>query len=65
MSSLSDPVLILIIGSVSGLLGMLFKLSYSSKCTRIKCCCLTVERDVANEAVININNTSNRNLSTV
>ena len=65
MSSLSDPVLILLIGSASGLIALLCRLSYSSKCTRIKCCCLTVERDVANEAVININNTSNRNLSTV
>ena len=63
--SLSDPVIILIIGSATALMGLCCKLSYSSKCTKVKCCCLTIDRDTEHEQVININNASNRNLSAV
>ena len=63
--SISDPVIILIIGSATALLGLLCKLSYSSKCTKIKCCCLEIERDTENEQVLNINNASSRNLNVV
>ena len=63
--SLSDPVIILIIGSGTALLGLLCKLTYSSKCKRIKCGCITIERDTDHEVAININNASPRNISTV
>ena len=63
--SISDPVIILIIGSTTALLGLLCKLSYSSKCTKVKCCCIEIERDTEHEQVINISSASNRNLSAV
>ena len=63
--SISDPVIILIIGSTTALLGLLCKLSYSSKCTKVKCCCIEIERDTEHEQVINISSASNRSLSAV
>jgi len=63
--SLSDPVIILIIGSATALVGLCCKLSYSSKCTKVKCCCIEIDRDTEHEQVINITNSSNRNLSAV
>ena len=63
--SISDPVIILIIGSATALLGLCCKLSYSSKCKTIKCGCIEITRDTDHEQVINISSASNRNLSAV
>ena len=63
--SISDPVIILIIGSATALLGLCCKLSYSSKCKTIKCGCIEITRDTENEQVLNINNASSRNLNVV
>ena len=66
MTTLSDPVSILLIGSVTGLLGLLCKLTYSSKCKIVTCgTCLRIERDVSNEQAVSIGNASPRNISTV
>ncbi len=51
---LTDSILMLIIGSATGLLGLLMKLSYSSKCKYCKCCCIEVERDTDHETAINL-----------
>ena len=60
--SLSDPVIILIIGSATALVGLCCKLSYSSKCKTIKCGCIEINRDTEHEQEVNI---SNRNLNSV
>jgi len=52
---LSDAIIMSIIVSVSGLLALLFKLCYSSKCTTIECCLGKINRDVTNEVEINMN----------
>lgn len=51
---LSDPLISMLIVSITGLLGLAFKLCYSSKCRVIKCCGGEIQRDISNEAVINI-----------
>ena len=63
--SLSDPVIILIIGSATGLIGLLCKLTYSSKCKTIQCGCIKITRDTDHEVGVNIGNSSPRNISTV
>ena len=67
MSDLSDPILILLIGSISGLLALCCKLGYASKCKRVKMCCLEIDRDTEHEAIVSISpisqNLSNRNLT--
>ena len=63
--SISDPVIILIIGSATALLGLCCKLSYSSKCKTIKCGCIEINRDTDHEQSINIGTNSNRNLNSV
>lgn len=60
--SISDPVIILIIGSATALVGLCCKLSYSSKCKTIKCGCIEINRDTEHEQEVNI---SNRNLNSV
>jgi hypothetical protein len=52
--SLSDPVLIIIIGSATALIGLGLKICYSSKCTHIKLGCIDIDRDTAHEVAINM-----------
>ena len=52
--SISDPVLIIIIGSVSALIGLGLKICYSSKCTHVKFGCVEIDRDTNHEVAINI-----------
>jgi hypothetical protein len=58
---LSDAIISMIIVSVSGLLALLFKLCYSSKCKTVKLCCLDINRDTEHEVNINMNQTPNQN----
>lgn len=51
---LSDSIIILLIGSITGLIGLCLKLAYSSKCTKCKFGCVEVDRDTNNETRINI-----------
>jgi hypothetical protein len=51
---LSDAIISMIIISVSGLIGLSFKLCYSSKCKIIKCCGGEIIRDTEHEVNINM-----------
>jgi len=55
---LSDAIIMSIIVSSGGILALLFKLCYSSKCTTVKMCCLTISRDTQNE--VNLTNIGNQ-----
>jgi hypothetical protein len=56
--SVSDAVIILIIGSGTALMGLCCKLSYSSKCKVINLGCLHIERDTEHEQAITIDHHS-------
>jgi hypothetical protein len=55
---LSDAIVTLIIGTASALVGLLCKLTYSSKCTKVRCGCIEINRDTANEAPVNLSNST-------
>lgn len=45
-----DGAFFLAIGTMlMGVLGLLIRYSYRSRCTHVKCCCLEIERDIAGE----------------
>ncbi len=46
---LSDAVIMTIVASSSAILALVAKLSYSSKCTLVKCCCCSIARDTDKE----------------
>lgn len=46
---MSETFWVFIVASSSALIGLLFKLSYDSKCTEIECCCIKIKRDVQTE----------------
>ena len=46
---MSETFWVFIVASTSALIGLLFKLSYDSKCTEIECCCIKIKRDVQTE----------------
>jgi len=56
---LSDAIISMLIVSIAGLIGLSFKLCYSSKCVSIKCCGGEIIRDIAHEQTINMNQTPN------
>ena len=58
---LSDALVSMIIVSATGLLALMFKLCYSSKCKTLKICGAEIQRDVEHEVVVNMNGSS-RNL---
>ena len=58
---LSDAIISMLIVSGTGLLGLAFKLCYSSRCNIIKCCGAEIHRDVEHETRINIDNNANNN----
>jgi hypothetical protein len=51
---MDSTIMVLMIGSITGILGLCLKLSYSSHCTRIKCFCVEITRDVNTETRINL-----------
>ena len=53
---LSDALISMIIVSTTGILALLFKLCYSSKCKNVKFGCLSITRDTEHEVNINIGN---------
>ena len=57
---MDSTIIALLIGSSTALIGLCLKLSYSSHCTHVKCCCLEVDRDTATEQLINIGNSTPR-----
>ena len=46
---LSEGILAMIITGGFGFLGGVLAILYKSKCTRIECCCVKIDRDVAGE----------------
>jgi hypothetical protein len=50
---MNDAILSLIIASASGLLAMVVRYSYYSKCDTIECCCCKLHRMVGNETTNN------------
>ena len=51
-------IIALIIGSATALCGLICKLAYSSKCTKVLCCgCIEITRDTAHEPPLNLNST--------
>ena len=59
---LSDAIISMIIISVSGLIGLSFKLCYSSKCKIIKCCGGEIHRDTDHEVNINMQTPNQNNV---
>lgn len=55
----SETILSLIIVSTTGILALICKLIYSSKCKLIKCCGNEIQRDTDHEVNINMNQTPN------
>lgn len=55
---MDSSVIVLLIGSVSALMGLALKLCFASHCTQVKLCCgcLDVTRDITNEQTINLDN---------
>ena len=56
---LSDSIIMAIVVSLTGLIGLSFKLCYSSKCKLIRCCGNEIQRDTENEQTINMSQTPN------
>jgi hypothetical protein len=56
---LSDAIIMTIIVSITGIIGLSLKLCYSSKCKIIKCCGGQIIRDTEHEQTINMSATPN------
>jgi len=64
----SDVIMSLLITSVSGIIIGILSVLYKSKCTRIECCCLKIDRDVIEEEKIdeiNANHMTHNSISSV
>jgi len=46
---LSEIFLSFVVASASALCGVMLKLLYDSKCKKVECCCIKIERDTAGE----------------
>ena len=46
---LSEIFLSFLVGSATALCGLLLHICYQSKCKKIECCCVKIERDTAGE----------------
>lgn len=49
---LSEAILVMLITGGFGFLAAVLGILYKSKCTRIECCCVKIDRDVAGEEKI-------------
>ena len=52
--------IIIIVGGVS-VVSLIVKLLYKSKCTRIECCCLKIDRDIESELKVKESQTTDFN----
>jgi hypothetical protein len=57
---ISDTILKLIVGSVSGILILLIKVIHNSKCVKVSCCGSDCIRDTQHETTINIDTPNTR-----
>ena len=46
---LNDAIIVMLITGGFGFLGAVLAILYKSKCTRIECCCVKIDRDVVGE----------------
>jgi hypothetical protein len=46
---LSEIFLSFVVASASALCGIMIKVLYESKCKKVECCCIKIERDTAGE----------------
>lgn len=59
---MNDAILSLLIGSIAGILGLVIRYSYYSKCDIIECCyCCKIHRQVINESGNNPDNNLDNN----
>jgi hypothetical protein len=54
---MENSVVIVLIGAASTLSALALRMCYLSKCIKIKCCCLEIDREIAGERqIINVDN---------
>jgi hypothetical protein len=58
---MDNTIIVMLISASVGVIAMCMKLTYSSKCKRIKCGCITIERDTDHEQNINLGSTPQQN----
>ena len=46
---LSEGFWVFLVGTSAGILGVILKLCYDSKCSDIECCCIKIRRDIGKE----------------
>jgi hypothetical protein len=44
--TISEPLFIILITSISGIIMKLISMFYKSKCKKVDCCCIHIERDI-------------------
>jgi len=46
---LSEGFWVFLVGTSAGIIGVILKLCYDSKCSDIECCCIKIKRDIGRE----------------
>jgi hypothetical protein len=46
---LSEGFWVFLVGTSAGIVGIVLKLCYDSKCSDIECCCIKIKRDIGKE----------------
>jgi hypothetical protein len=46
---LSEGFWVFLVGTSAGIIGVILKLCYDSKCSDIECCCIKIKRDINKE----------------
>lgn len=46
---LSEGFWVFLVGTSAGIVGVILKLCYDSKCSDIECCCIKIKRDIGKE----------------
>jgi len=46
---LSEGFWVFLVGTSAGIVGIILKLCYDSKCSDIECCCIKIKRDIGKE----------------
>ena len=64
---MDNATIVVLIGAASGLSALALRICYLSKCIKVKLCCLEIDRAVASEQQISIDNnqTPTRPASTI
>ena len=46
---LSEGFWVFLVGTSAGIVGVILKICYDSKCSDIECCCIKIKRDIGKE----------------